>query len=766
MFPPRTHSRQTFTPSPGPMRSTRDDAGSPYSWDGRHSPDGLMAGSALSSPKFDEGPAVPSHGIAPAFLGRSKAGYSLVPERVTSPGEERRSTDSATSYASVEEQAKGYGNKSNRLDDDERWIKRVELRDGPPLSTVPSNQSFEAASTIRGSDGGQATAGASRSGAISPGSEEGGSIWGSESRNTTPRAAKLAIQTLGETVQGSSPLGPPSRAIRPASQANGASSGTPKRMTKAQFDALQYRNGGVADNDDEEKDLEDDYEDDDEIERAKRLARQRQKNEANMAVYRQQMKKVTGGGPADLPSDGRPSLDRHSNSAPGSMLHLGGLGGTPPAEALRGKATDESVDDDVPLGILQAHNFPSAARPPTKPAETEAQRRASLAGSVVGGGAGQGNLPPFAKRLPADPYFGASLVNPANRESLAFSSSQSVYGGAPAAMPPQVQPPMGHPGGLVGIIAGEERAKAARRGSPNPITGTYNPLPSNMPPQAPGMPRTMSMGSIAAPQVYTPSGYMSGMPPMPGMPTQMPMMMPQQDQGGQQLQQFMQMQMQLMQNMLAMQQQQMGQFTPPAQQQQTPDYLGVQLGSPSQRPMSMASQAPFMNQNQGRAMTMMNPPPSWNMNPNQQRPTSAMPGNYAPSTLGIGGPGPGYTPSIAPSERSNVGQPSRYRPVSTVNDAPNGRAQSLTSSMTLQAFTNQEARPQSRQELPKSTIRIVDKPKGTPKVTTRQIDAEDDDDGWLEMAKKRSEKKFSWRKKEPKESQDAPALKELYTSLD
>jgi hypothetical protein len=253
---------------------------------------------------------------------------------------------------------------------------------------------------------------------------------------------------------------------------------------------------------------------------------------------------------------------------------------------------------------------------------------------------------------------------------------------------------------------------------------------------------------------------------MPGMPM-MPMM-PQHDQGQQQMQEFMKMQMQLMQNMIQMQQQQLGQTPPPMAP--TQDYLGVPLGA--NRPMSIVSHAPTIQQNpaQGRAMTMMSPPSSWDYNRTQQlRPNSAMPNTYSPSMLNVGGPGPGYTPSIAPSERSNIGMPSRYRPVSTAVDPNTGRSQSLTSSMTLQAFSNQP-RPESRQQ--KSTIRVIDKPKNSPKVTTHAVNADDDDDaGWAEMAKKRQAKKFSWRKKdresaEQQQQTQEPALSELYRGFE
>lgn len=787
MYPPRSYSRQALTPSPNATRTIGADGNSPYEWDERTSQDGMLSGSALSSPRFDEGPPPPAHGngIPPAFLGKSKAGYALVPERGPSPALERMSSDSYTSDSGNEKEQL-YNNRQPQLDDPNPWVKRVELRDSQPqaLSNSASNTSFKTAASTVASPvrpqhaQTQANAGALRAGAISPTSQDG-ELFG-ESSNTTPKAVRLVVPGFqDEPLHDSSPSGPPSRAIRPGSNHTRTESGTPKRMTKAQFEMLQRIGDGasVHSAEDAHQHDDDDYDDEDDAERVKQATKQRRKQEATMSVYRQQMKKVAGGGPGDLPPMTRPSMDRASNSAPaGTMsgLHFGGISGTPPAETVRGKDTDED-DDDVPLGILQAHGFPSAARPPTRAGEGDAQMRMSVAGSVANGGAGQGNLPPFARRLPADPYFGASLVNQANRESLAFSSAQSVYGGPPAMPQMHAQSPMGQPGGLVGVIAGEERARAARRGSPNPATGQFNPMPlpanMNVQPQMPPMPRTMSMGSIAAPNVYTPSGYMPGMPPMPQMPM---MMMPPQDQSSQQMQQFMQMQMQVMQNMLAMQQQQLGQTPPP--QQPTTDYLGVPIGA--NRPMSMASQAPSFagGANQGRAMTMMTPPPGWGdfNNMGQQRPTSAMPGKYAPSVQGLnlsaGGPGPGYTPSIAPSERSNIGMPSRYRPVATNGEAPNGRSQSMTSSMTLQAFTNQQSapaipRPDSQPiQQTRNTIRIVDKPKGTPKVSARPVGAdEDEDEGWADMAKKRTERKFGWRRKETK---NEPALSDLYSNLE
>lgn len=738
MYPARALSRNAFRSTPSP-HLTRQDSDSPYSWDSRNSNDGLVS-SALSSPELD-GPAVPAHGngITPAFLAGSKGAYSQVPDRYESPGLERSSYDSDLGVQEQErkEVRPGFSNAPLRSNNENRWVNGGPSR--PQVTSAPraeSSRPVVPASSTAGPSRStllqtQATVGAARN----VFKEEEDTVWSSDSMSTTPRAGNLTINESkhGTSLFDSSPAGPPSRAVRPLHKRT--ESGTQKKMTKAQFDYLQRRGDVSHGHSEDEAHQDDEYDDEDDAERAKQLSKQRRKQEATMAVYRQQMKKVTGGGPTDLPSSSmRPSLDRSSRSAPaGSALHLGGIGGTPPPETLRGKQITEEDDDEVPLGILQAHGFPSVNRPPTGLGDH--QRAPSMAASVGG------NLPAFARRLPADPYFGAGIAHQSNRESLAFGGGGSVYGGSSAGTPQG-----NHPGGLVGVIASEERAKAARRGSPNPVTGAYNP----------GQPMpSMSVGAAGTPQAY----MQFGMPTMPGMQMpQMPIMG--QDPASQQMQQFMTMQMQMMQNMMAMQQS-LGQSPQPMQQ--ATDYLGVPMGG--QRPTSVASNGTGfgMAPNPGRAMTMTSPPSRWDFAQGLQRPASQMPpSNYAPSIQGLNaGPGPDYTPSIAPSERSNVGLPSRYRPVTQGGD---GRTQSMTSSLTLQALAGPPAAPNPEQAS-KSTIRIIDKPKGTPKITSKPLGAdEDEDEGWAEMAKKRSEKKFGWRRKE-KENKE-PALSELYNNFD
>jgi hypothetical protein len=706
MYPPRSYSRQGALPSPNEMRKMRDNTASPYSLEGRRSNDGLMAGSAFNSPVLEHGPGIPA--VAPAFLGgASRSGYAPVSESMASPGAERLSFESHNSqreFVTGANNAKepSYMNRQTHLDDGDRWGKKDPSkapRSSASNHTAPTTSS---SSTARQPPPQAGPSNTSRARANSHQKSEGGD-WLNESRNATPKATRFAPQDeplFDET----SPVGPPSRATRPSDYSQQRTeTGTPKKMTKAQFEMLQKHGNKNVEPSEDESGSGDEYDDDDEEERAKQAIQQRRKQEANMSVYRQQMKKVTGGGPSDLP---RPGMDRASQSASGnSGFYLGGIGGPPPPDAVRGKQSDDD-DDEVPLGILQAHGFPSGSRPPTQLGGGDFSQRASVAGSVVGGSGG-GNLPAFARRLPQDPYFGAGLVNPPNRESLAFGGGGggggSVYGGSPAASPMghPMGTPGGHPGGLVGVIAGEERAKAARRATPSgAYGGNPAPLPSNMPMP---MPRTMSMGNLPPPSIY--GGQ--GMPPMPQMPQMPPQMMAGQD-SNQQMQQFMQMQMQFMQNMMAMQQQNMGQAPMP------PQMPGNGFLSPSpSRPMSMASQAP----NGGRSMTMMGPPSNWGQQPQQgARPGSSFQ-QYAPSVHNLqAGPGAGYTPSIAPSERSNIGMPSRYRPVSTMNPdnamMSGGRSQSMTSSLTLQAFTNPQQHPEEQAR--NGTIRVTISPRALP----------------------------------------------------
>ena len=561
--------------------------------------------------------------------------------------------------------------------------------------------------------------------------------WRQESADTTPRAKKRDLvpeeeRSLFDTSP--QPSARPAVSPRPLVQPPSKPETQNKVMTPAQFEKYRKEQDATRDqyfrhegSDDEE---EEDYEDDDEIERTKQLARQRRKQEAHLAVYRQQMMKVTGEQPSDLPNvEPRPGLDRASMSAP----NLDDRSTTPTITfdkpAGTSKASDDE-DEDVPLGVLAAHGFPSKNRPPTAlgnsgsniqyKSETYPPPPLSTAGASAAGARG---LPPFAKNLPPDPYYGAGLVNPLNRESL-HPGPGSSHGGIPPSMPP---------GGLVGVIAGEERARAARRGSPN-AQGNYGaPLPQGM--------------------AQMPMGMPPGMPPMMSPGEQATVHM------SEQMTQMMQMQMQWMQQMQQMMvgglqgpqagQQQSFALSPQLQHQHHMMMSAGMLAPPGQqqRPMSTGSHplpatpaGPHLAQQ--RAMSMMGSmsTPPWQPQGNGSTPA-------APSMMSgaLGGLGPGYTPSIAPSERSNVGMPNRYRPVSIVpadEHAPraNSRASTFTSG-TLQpgGFIRNSKLETSSDKHSKLSMRPVS--------SHKKAAASDDDDeeGWEEMKKSREKKKNMWR---------------------
>ncbi|KAH6675623.1 hypothetical protein B0J14DRAFT_368469 [Halenospora varia] len=488
-----------------------------------------------------------------------------------------------------------------------------------------------------------------------------------------------------------------------------------KVMTPAQFE--RYRQdqerlrsvGGQSKDDVDEDDEEETYDDDeDEAEKARQLAKQRRKQEAHMAVYRQQMMKVTGETPAAAGSS-RASIFATQSSPNLAIPHL----------TTGGKSdSTEEEDEEVPLAILQAHGFPSKNKPPMRTSGSNPNLRAAAAPSVAGGVVDP-RLPVFARNLPEDPYFGAGLVNPMQRESLTFGGGAgSVHGGSSRGLPP---------GGLVGVIATEERSRAMRRGSPNQQTGEYGPPPPTtfnnmtMPPRVGGggsmvngmPPSQMPMGSMG------PMGPMPGMG-MPGMPGMNPMMLTAGDQAqiqmSHQMSQFMQMQMQFMQMMTAGGQ---GQPQPQPNGHMSQQSLTIpRPGSPSLRPSSAQAHQ--------RAMTMLEP----NAAPWMQH------SMYAPS---IHAQGAGYAPSIAPSERSNVGLPGRYRPVSHA-PPPDSKSRTSTMSGALGGWDSKNG----------PTIKAVKK--------SGNVSDEDDDEGWEEMAKKREKKKSKWRTKKDSSSN---GLKEM-----
>lgn len=467
----------------------------------------------------------------------------------------------------------------------------------------------------------------------------------------------------------------------------------------------------VVDDEDEE---DDNYEDDeDEAEKSRQLAKQRRKQEAHMSVYRQQMMKVTGD------SEPRPPM-MASFSTPNLTV--------PDFSRNTSSSTSDAEDDEeVPLAILAAHGFPNKNRPPTRlnnmmsnpnlrqAAQPSYQRPSSAAGQVQPGG---GALPPFARGLPTDPY---GLVNPTVRESFALG------GGMPAGHNPPPGPATNH-GGLVGVIANEERARSLRRGSPqvhqaDGFQSSHAMGPGGFDPMQ-GIPHQMMY-----PQAM--QAQMQDMQQMQQMQMQH-MMSPgeqAQVQLSQQMSQFMQMQMQFMQMMAS--NNQAGLEPPRSAGHMSSQSLG-QFGNGTlgmgMNPGAHSSflEAPMMDaRGDGRTMSMVQPSStSW------LQPPPGPGAGYAGSIRGQG-----YAPSIAPSERSNVGLPGRYRPVSHMPPPA-----STTPDQTRKSFMSGTLSPLAGNKTPKagdkSTVKMV---------STKEEADDDDDEGWAAMKAKRDQKKSSWR---------------------
>lgn len=241
----------------------------------------------------------------------------------------------------------------------------------------------------------------------------------------------------------------------------------------------------------------------------------------------------------------------------------------------------------------------------------------------------------------------------------------------------------------------------------NSVTGGQSPgvdPMTGMPPQLYGMNNASAphLGGMGFPQ-----------PPSltPGDQAQIQM--------AQQMQQFMQMQMQFMNSMAG--NQGGGQGGGGA----GPNSFmgGPPMGDMPSRQSYVGSEyltesRPMMNDHM-RTMSMVQPSSaSW---------VQPMPG-YAPS---IRVQGEGYAPSIAPSERSNIGLPGRYRPVSHVPTADPRRTSTMTGA--LGSWDD----PQKPRMIPSPT----------PPAKGGNHSDEDEEEGWAAMKEKREKKKSLWKSK-------------------
>lgn len=226
----------------------------------------------------------------------------------------------------------------------------------------------------------------------------------------------------------------------------------------------------------------------------------------------------------------------------------------------------------------------------------------------------------------------------ASRETLLLNRPGSMF-------PPGQSPVPGMPpGGLVGVIAEEERTKSWRRAGGQAQLGPI------------GMSAGMSMG-------------MGGPTSIPGLGSGLmgPQMMPgihsgEQTQFNQQLVQLVQQQSIMLQQMQAMMMQQnqgahliAGYANADFMQSEAPQLRPASILSQGQRTRSMIDLGRPAHAD--RAMSMIDSSASY-------APNWAM--SHEPlisSATSVRGMANGYAASVAPSERSTMGQPNRYRPV-------------------------------------------------------------------------------------------------------
>jgi len=508
-----------------------------------------------------------------------------------------------------------------------------------------------------------------------------------------------------------------------------------KVMTAAEFRQMK-ENEKIQPPPVEESGSDDDYEDEEEeIERRKMEDLMRRKRQ-QQTLAREHMRKSTVAS-ADTNQSangvGTPSM------------------GFPSEVSLK---ADDWSDEDVPLAILREHGFPGSGKQPTRPADAAPSFIRSPSGLLerpasagAGGAPASTYRPPFARRLPEDPYLGAGLVQPANRESMGFNRGPaSVHGGDGYGPGSQVP--------LVALIQQEEQSKQLRRGGGATSKDAFGALSyqgfgSMAATSGPGKIPQMGMGGMNMLGLGVGHGQQV---PMMGMNPMMPM-----GYGAQPTPQDM---FQLQQQMMVMQMNQL-------RMMQMSGMGGIGMNG-------MSMPMPHMNQMMGMPQMpgMQAPQANGFLDPSMQRPMSIASSQMPPPQqhngfLGVNGaslpnrpgstfglqppqlPHPGYTPSIAPSERSNIGLAPRYRTVAT--NPQDGI--STESSHTLQATGGASDRASTFGKIKG----ILKKPSTTPPPPAAKQD-QPDEENWGSMAARR--KKFS-KKDKPSES----AFKDLYTEV-
>jgi hypothetical protein len=412
------------------------------------------------------------------------------------------------------------------------------------------------------------------------------------------------LDAVPEAVEAELPPPPPARLSNRRSRG--------KVMTSAEFELLQRQKAREEKErlyyEGENEDDKIDYDIVDEADLVKKQMTQRKKQQVHLDSYRQRMMKTTKG--PELPPT-------HSHSRMSSSLSFKSFRGHREEVSTQYGGDDDDDEDDVPLALLHTKHRLDGREPPMHVVDGRSEYGVQLQPSTEHRRQqSRSPMPAFANKLPRDPYAGSA--NP----SWPMSNQQLI------------------PGGLVGVIASEERAKAMRRVAPS---HGFQPLPDT------NNAFNWTSSSHQVPPIPGTYGIPIGQPAMPYSRPQTPVAVPQLPPAppNHQMFNFIQAQTDFFRSMATMNQQRNGQPWDNFSSQQSVMNMGIPGGMPNYAPSNY---------------TPSNYAPSNYAQSNYARSTYAR-SNYAKSVHQRDG---GYATSVAPSERNTVGMPSRYRPVSKV----------------------------------------------------------------------------------------------------
>jgi hypothetical protein len=554
----------------------------------------------------------------------------------------------------------------------------------------------------------------------------------SASNNTTPKAAlrggagpaandedddNLFAPSKQQDAPAPKPAAPAPKPARPTPSVGGATG--QRVMSQAEFRDYQQRQ--TAEKHDASSD-EEDYEDEEDAE-------ERAQQEAIARRRAQKMDMARASMIRSTTAPARPDSVTEPHTA-----------GFPSEVSMK---ADEWEDEDIPLGILAQHGFPNSSRGklPTQPAnpipsywagQPVLPERPASAGAMSNRQS-QAFRPAFARNLPDDPFanpvIGGGLIRPSVRESMGFNRGPASVAGDPTG---GMGMPMGYPEPQMSAPSLVDQIHMRDMSKQKYMGGASSKKPTPQGPFTGMLGAQMNGPSRTNPQTrMSMAGGMNGMAGPNGMPMMnnpnmmgAPMGMPMMGMGGMGAMGYMTPEMMQMQQQMWMQQQmqfEQMQFA----QMQAMNQQGQQQGANPR--MSMVQDPRLsMAQDPRMSMSMGNFGNSFLNVPGPQRPMSMQQQGRPFSTGQMGSFQPaaaGYTPSIAPSERSNIGLSARYRPVATHQDAKS----SVSNNTTLQASGGATQSSQG-------TVKGILKHKSSTPVPV----LEEEEEGWGKIASRKS----------------------------